>query len=75
MRRCARPRRRILERGHAAFAEATHPLRDGALTHRKRLRDHGIPPAFKQRSLDHPQPGRGRTLRITMKLHPGPPLS
>jgi hypothetical protein len=71
MRRCARPRRRILERGHAAFAEATHPFRDGALTHRKCLRDHGIPPAFTQRSLDHPQPGRGRTLRITIEASSG----
>jgi hypothetical protein len=74
VRRGPRSRGRVLKPGDTTLPEPLHPLRDGAVSHRKRLSRRDIRPSFMQDALDHSQPGCRRGLRITMELHPGPPL-
>src|SRR4029453_2123087 len=68
------PRAAILEAGDAGLPKPTYPFRHGADTHARALGRLGIRPVLKEDAADQQQPGRGRTLRITMELHPGPPL-
>src|SRR5262245_42240447 len=74
MRRGTWPRRGVLERRDAALAKASHPLRNRPDAHGKSFGGRCVAPPFTHDPAHEHQTGRGRTLGITMKLHPGPPL-
>src|SRR6476619_6795432 len=67
----ARPGRRVLQTGDAGLTKPAHPLGDRSLTHARPLRRGGIAPALKEDTAHEQETRRWRTLRITMKLHPG----
>jgi len=81
-----RPRRRLMAGGtrsgrgvfeprDARRSEALHPLGDRSDAHARTLGGRWIAPALEQDTADEQKSRRRRTLRITMELHPGPPLN
>ena len=71
MRRGTRPRRRVRGAGGGGRGGPTHPLRDRPLTHACARCRGRITPALKEDPAHEQETRRRRTLRITMKLHPG----